>query len=311
MAAITNSYRHLLWSVADLCAFVVVCRNGSITRAAKELGVSQPSLSKRIKNLEDTLQTKLFFRRSTGIELTGSGAALFQMAAEPLDTVAHQFDQRRRRTAPNRVLIAVDYAFASFWLLPRLPMLREHLGEIDLRVLASQDPLQESEVQPDISIFMAAKPDVGPEAHLLFPEAVSAVSSPQFLETAGPLTSANDLWDHQSKLLHLGSGSTAAPWFDWLEWLSHAGGRSGVLQKGATFNTYEMIIRAAVSGQGIALGWHSLIDDHIASGELVEVLPHVVTSGRGYFIKINHAAPRKGSITSRVQDWIVSESGTS
>lgn len=54
-------------------AFVIVCKLGSITLAAKELGLTQAALSIRLKRLEDILSVSLLVRKKTGVELTESG----------------------------------------------------------------------------------------------------------------------------------------------------------------------------------------------------------------------------------------------
>lgn len=65
--------------------FLTVAREGSIARAANSLFVTQPALSRQLKNLEDELGTKLYLRRSRGIELTRQGLLLKKRAEEILE----------------------------------------------------------------------------------------------------------------------------------------------------------------------------------------------------------------------------------
>ena len=58
--------------------FHEVARCGNISRAAKELYISQPAISKAISKLEENLNTKLFIRNSRGVQLTKEGNILFQ-----------------------------------------------------------------------------------------------------------------------------------------------------------------------------------------------------------------------------------------
>ncbi|MDR2390849.1 MAG: LysR family transcriptional regulator [Planctomycetota bacterium] len=70
-----------------LRSFLAVAREGSVTGAANFLRVAQPTLSKRIKELEEELGTRLFVRRSHSVALTAEGMRLRKRAGEILDLV--------------------------------------------------------------------------------------------------------------------------------------------------------------------------------------------------------------------------------
>ena len=305
MTDIGSHYGKLARSAADLCAFMLVCQHGKLTAAARELRISQPSLSQRIKGLEQLLQRDLFRRTSTGVERTAAGDELYRLLERPLEQSARRFEEFKSESRRRRVLIAVDYAFASFWLLPRLPQLREDLGSFDLDILTSQDPLGVSGQEPDLTIYMADRRAASFTATMLLPEVVSAVCSPALAQRLGPLSSAADLMAHQSLLLHLKSPDRHTPWFDWSGWLDEMGLRQRSLVRETVFSTYEMIIRAAQGGQGIALGWQGLIDTLLASGDLVQILPDLVASDRGYFI--DSVRNDIGTRGAAVRDWICAE----
>ncbi len=57
--------------------FIIVAKNKSITRASNELRISQPAVTKHIKNLEDALNIQLLVRKNNGIELTKEGQDLY------------------------------------------------------------------------------------------------------------------------------------------------------------------------------------------------------------------------------------------
>ena len=69
------TYLHVFYTVAKL---------QNISKAAEELGVTQPAISRIIANIEKEYQTQLFFRTKTGVSLTKEGAALFSMIENPL-----------------------------------------------------------------------------------------------------------------------------------------------------------------------------------------------------------------------------------
>ena len=67
--------------------FYVTAREGNISRAARELFISQPAISKAIRKLEENLETVLFIRTSRGVTLTREGELLYRHVAQAFDTL--------------------------------------------------------------------------------------------------------------------------------------------------------------------------------------------------------------------------------
>ena len=67
--------------------FYYVAKNESISRAANELLISQPAISKAIKTLEDQLNTNLFIRKRDGVELTEAGEAIYKKIKDAMDLI--------------------------------------------------------------------------------------------------------------------------------------------------------------------------------------------------------------------------------
>ncbi len=65
--------------------FVAVAEEENITRASEKLLISQPAITKQIKNLEEQLSIKLFERRSKGVSLTEEGKKLYEGLKNPID----------------------------------------------------------------------------------------------------------------------------------------------------------------------------------------------------------------------------------
>ncbi|MEM8789894.1 MAG: LysR family transcriptional regulator, partial [Pseudomonadota bacterium] len=270
MDAIDKGYRGIIRSSADLGAFVMVCRAGSLTRAAQRLGISQPSLSKRMRNLETSVAAQLLVRTSTGVAPTVRGRQLLDATADAFDLLAAALERQKQTSAAASVLISVDFAFASYWLLPRLPRLREDIGQIDISILASQRP-QDAEIDRAITIFMGRPEQVDEDARMLFAEQVVAVGSPALLSRLGAMDTVADLATCGA-LLHLTGAGPDTPWLEWKSWFEALGQQDMPVSPGIEFNTYEMVLRSAASGQGIALGWDRLADAYVSSGELVHIL---------------------------------------
>ncbi len=94
----------------QLRIFVAVARHLSFTKAAEELYISQPTVSLQVKNLEESLGTKLFLRSPGQIALTPAGEALLAQAEEILSSSARLRDlvERAKRRDPARVQVGVS-----------------------------------------------------------------------------------------------------------------------------------------------------------------------------------------------------------
>ena len=92
-------------------------RNGSLTAAAAELGVTRPAVSKQIKQLEQLLECALIERFGNAIRLTPAGHELSQSVGRAFDRIAASVQRVARGTgAPHAIRILVDRDFASSFL---------------------------------------------------------------------------------------------------------------------------------------------------------------------------------------------------
>ena len=97
----------------DLYDFIAVLRAGSLTKAAAELRVSQPTLSAKIKRLEDKLGASLFIRKSRGVEPTEKGSWLFEQLSGEYE--------------------AIDYAIKTI-IWPKLKEIVKHHPKLQIEI---------------------------------------------------------------------------------------------------------------------------------------------------------------------------------
>ena len=76
--------------------FYEVARTGNISKAAKELYISQPAISKAIGKLEESLNTTLFFRSSRGVQLTEEGEILYEYVRSAFDSLTRGEEELKR-----------------------------------------------------------------------------------------------------------------------------------------------------------------------------------------------------------------------
>lgn len=137
-----SQHPQLRFHLPELETFLVVLEERSFSRAAERLCISQPSVSNRIKRLENVLRVKLITRTTRSVEATSDGSLLqaaSQEALAGLYAVLHQF-RDRSEAARNRVVIAATPMIAATFM----PQIIHTYGEIfsDVQVVLRDMPFE-------------------------------------------------------------------------------------------------------------------------------------------------------------------------
>ena len=305
MNDISNSNSKFHQNLTGLFVFHLVARHGNFTGAADAMGVTQSSISQKIKALESELGVLLFRREHRGVTLTNEGLRLLNTVAPAMSHMQNSLDSLLERMLTPRVRISADFAFSTFWLLPRLSRLRAELNdEVEIQILASQVPPRDNEDDCDIAIHVSATDMMKKGDVMLLEERVAAVCSPEFFGRIGPISTAQALLDTQ--LISL-SRPPSAEWMTWNAWFGHLGIADHRTHNYMSFNNYDMVTQAAVAGEGVALGWLGLVDGLIEQGQLVKATADVVISEAGYVMSRDYDTMRQGP--KKVFDWIAAQAG--
>lgn len=290
--------------LAALVAFEAVARHLSITRAADELALTQAAVSRKIRGLEDDLGVRLFDRLHRALRLTSEGERLQAVAAASLTHVAETAEQLRRRGASAQVEVSTTIAFASFWLMPRIPQFRALHPEVELRLSVSDPFVDPAREGVDAGIRYGAGDWPGLVSRLLFDEEVFPVCSPGYLAAHPELTGVAAL--AEQTLLHLDVDYHA--WTDWASWFRELDHEPPTRRRGPRFNTYTILIQAATAGQGVALGWRHMVDDFLAQGSLVRPIAASYRPRGAYYL----VHPRERALGPEARtfcDWLLAEAG--
>ena len=116
--------------------FYAVAKAGNISRAAKELYISQPSISKSISKLEDSLNTVLFTRNSRGVQLTDEGQVLFEHTRDAFEELAkgEQELKRIREFNMGHIRIGVSNTLCRFIMVKYLKGFIEQYPHIKITI---------------------------------------------------------------------------------------------------------------------------------------------------------------------------------
>lgn len=138
-------------SLVALRAFEAAARHLNFTRAADELGVGQPAVSRQINQLEGELGTRLFVRRPT-VALTGAGRRLAEVTAAGFSSISRVVDEITGAVRAPEVTIDVSIAFASCWLLGRLADFSARYPELAVR-LVTRDHTDIIDPEADVVVY--------------------------------------------------------------------------------------------------------------------------------------------------------------
>jgi putative choline sulfate-utilization transcription factor len=286
-----------------LSAFESAARLASFTAAARELGSTQPAVSQRIVQLEEDLGAPLFERGHRGVKLTPEGALLYEAVRSGLDTIREATSDIRARRATGALTILTDAGFATYWLMPRLARLKASMPGVNVKIVTSQLGYDPHRDHADIAIAFGDGHWPPCTSTRLFVETVTAVCSPAFQKLHPPVATAADL--AALPLLHV-QPTEPERWLAWNSWFAAYGLAAPEESQGMMFNSYSLVVQAALMGQGVALGWTPLTDELVATGQLVRLLDTPVTTERGYYLVCPPARPAPAAVPL-FRRWLFNE----
>ena len=286
--------------------FEAAARHLSFTKAAEELFVTQSAVSRQIQALEERLGVKLFVRRNRGLALTEAGQQMFRATDAALRTLREAIDRIALGNMQKMVTVTSSMAFCSLWLIPRLSGFSKAYPGVDVRISANNQVLDLDRDRIDLGIRYCPVRAAPPGAIRMFGEEIAPVCSPSLLkDRAKPLKSPADLRHHS--LLHFEDTYGSIPWLEWDVWLESAGIPELKSAGAMRFSHYDQVIRAALDGQGVALGRRPLVTSFLADGSLVAPFRSDSVTDRAYFIVRTLATQTHGEVNDFVT-WLIDES---
>lgn len=267
-----------------LAAFECAGRHGSFTTAAKELGTSQPAVSRHIANLEDHLNSALFERHHNRIELTPAGQRFYDAVNLGLSHIQAVFQEIRRTRQDRALSIGCSYDLAHLYVMPRFAALQDAFEDREIRIVTTNSYRELDRADVDYSIRFGTGHWPGMAAVKLFDEVVFPICSPAFLD-GHPALKSDEGWHAlpEMPLLHLDEGGQG--WLTWEDWLTRMGlpsGRGRSSHK-SMLRHYTFLLQAVTEGRGVGLGWGTQIGPALEAGQVVRVGPEIRT-GRGYYL---------------------------
>ncbi|MCF3934977.1 LysR family transcriptional regulator [Acuticoccus sp. M5D2P5] len=274
-------------NISDLMSFIIVAREGSFTRAAAQIGVSQSALSHAMRGLEERLGMRLLTRTTRKVTPTTEGTRVLERIAPRLDEIGEELQaliEMRDRPAGMIRITATDYA-ADTVLWPKLfPVLRDY-PDLKVEVIADYGLTDIIGEKFDAGVRLGESVADGMIAVRIGPDfRMLVVGSPDYVAEHGHPGSPQELTNHVCINLRLPTHGGLYAWE-----FEKDGREIRVRVDGQlTFNYVGPVVAAALEGYGFGYVPESLVEEHIAAGRLVSVLEDWSPPFPGYYLYYPH-----------------------
>lgn len=287
--------------LSAIVAFDAVVRLGTFTKAANELHLTQSAVSKQIKRLELSLGTALFERRGNEVVLTASGAVLYRAVTQSLQCIKEAVQHIDSAMAPG-LSISASSGIASYLVIPLISRFRKLHPHISVRVVGADDRPPMDFTETDFAILYGDGNWQDVRVQLLADEAIFAVCTPEY-RARQSLQSLADL--ARCDLIELESNNPATmSTRQWMRQVGFSGQHRGTIIR---VSSYDLAIKAALAGEGVALVWAEALPDELDSGRLCRACDETLSTGQGEYL----ACPAARELTPMAQilwDWVAQSS---
>ncbi len=188
--------------LAALRTFVQITETGSFSAVAREVGATQPAISRQVAQLEQHLGVRLLQRSTRSLTLTEDGRELLTHAHVVLDTVAETeaFIGRRRGSPAGLVRVGCPSVFGRLQIAPRIGLLMERYPDLAIELLVEDDVVDMVQHGLDLSVRVGEIADPSLVARRIGMTSAQTVASTVYLERMGEPRHPRDLAAHECVL---------------------------------------------------------------------------------------------------------------
>jgi len=258
-------------SLNEMATFVRVVAAGSLSGAARDLGLSPAMVSRTLASLESRLGVRLLHRTTRRLHLTDEGAAYHEACVRILAEVdeANAAASAGRGVPQGTLRVALPASFGHRQIAPLVPLFAERYPNVRLALHLSDRAVNLVEEGYDLAIRIAELEDSSLAARKLAPNRRVVCASPAYLARHGTPRTPEELTRHNCLVANWEHDFSMT-----LEYKDPRG-RPGEVRVAGRYacDNWEVLREWAVAGLGIALKSTWDVRDHLQDGSLVALCP--------------------------------------
>jgi len=280
-----------------LHAFESAARHQSYSLAAGELHVTHSAISQQIRTLEAALGVALFVRQGRKMLPTRDGMLLLSRIQPALHQINRAMAEAAARRRPPSITVALLQSFANRWLLPRLGRFQKLQPNVVVHIQGSSDLKNLERAEADIAIRYGQGTWEGCSSEKLLDEWLFPVCSPAFNKGRLPKSAAS--------LKRYRILNDECP-LEWNVWAKHAGIDTAEFNHETIYSDSNLMLEAAIAGQGIAIGRSALVAADLKAGRLVRASGLIVPGPYSYYL-VTAASRGKPAHLLAFEQWLRQE----
>jgi DNA-binding transcriptional LysR family regulator len=258
--------------------FTKIIELGSFTSAAAYLKIPKPTVSRKIKSLEETLGVRLIERSTRQLRLTPNGERFLQYALQITELVedVHKDFQAIKEAPQGTLKIALSPLLGELFIHRMLIEYMKLYPQVRIEILHTDQKLDPIKDRIDVIIWVGHLPKANLIAKWFSNSWNMLFTSPEYLEKHGTPTDLNDLLNHRCIQLHPDQR---------LQWELHSKPQTKIISPSFVLNTnnFWLAREAAIAGQGIALLPVLLLGEDLREHRLVSILPEWSDNDRSIY----------------------------
>ena len=300
---ITNNRLISGYQLAKFHTFEAAARYCSFIRAAEELCITPSAVSHQINKLEEELNFKLFTRFHRRIELTQDGENLFNILKKSLAILNREIFEIKSQELIGQLTIYSRPSFAKEWLVPRISEFYKKHPYITLNILTGNGVVNFNRHSIDLAIYYDDLQHEDLDVYPIMNETIVPVCSPLYAEQYQLNQCVENL--NHCLILHDNQAWRYDSNFDeWQSWGKHYNLDIDFedLPK-MLFDRFDLAILAAVNHSGIAMGRKNIVNNYLASGELIMPFPNMTLDCKQHYYVVSANKQRNPKVRAFVR-WL-------
>lgn len=288
-------------SIKGLQVFEAVGRCGTVTLAARELGVSPGAVSQQMRNLEDNLGVALLERKGRQVEMTTWGRLYHHEISKGFQQLVKATDILERARTENTLTLSALSSVANRWIGTRIFDWQALHPEAKIKINGQENEPKLGQEPVDFRITYGKRFEAHEHYTELYTDWVVPVCSPRLLDGRS-LHHPSEILSFP--LLSLEWEEDFLPPPSWADWAHHIQADDKLKLSSCQFSLSSSAIGAAVNARGFALAQISMIDDELKAGSLIIPFDIRLKLAESYVLAWDRSALQK-PFGLAFQRWIV------